>query len=190
MNAVAPEPPLVIVCPNCRAENSRQANTCTRCTEDLPPSTPVAAIISVTDSGELPTTIPVSHLRLASSETRDSSRNAAKKQPAPASNAKLLVIRGKQLNAVFPLYEGANLIGRRDDRPVDVDVSQLEPPDRIWSSRRHAVVTVTNGLMTIEDLNSLNGTFVNRRRVLPEHPQALSVHDVVQIGTIQFKVTV
>ena len=99
------------------------------------------------------------------------------------------VIRGLRLSAEFQLYEGSNLIGRRDDRPVDVDVSDLEPPDRIWASRHHAMITVNNGLMIIEDLNSMNGTFVNRQRVYPGHKRSLVINDVVQIGTIQFKVT-
>ena len=114
-------------------------------------------------------------------------RTTPTKPAVPA--AKLRVIRGLRLSAEFQLYEGSNLIGRRDDRPVDVDVSDLEPPDRIWASRHHAMITVNNGLMIIEDLNSMNGTFVNRQRVYPGHKRSLVINDVVQIGTIQFKVT-
>jgi hypothetical protein len=186
MNAVAAETPGVLVCPNCRAENSPSFTQCSRCTEDLPSAAPV--VESVPDSDDLPVTIPVAKLRVES--VRPSSRNIPRNEPAAPPAAKLKVIRGRRLHWEFPLYEGVNVIGRGDDRPVDIDVSALESPDKIWSSRRHAIVTLTGGLMTIEDLGSMNGTFVNRRRVLPEQSQPLAVNDVVQVGTIQFKVTV
>jgi len=180
------ETPGVLVCPNCRAENSPASTQCSRCTEDLPSATPV--VEPVPDSDELPVTIPVAKLRVES--VRPLSRNIPRSEPAAPPSAKLRVIRGKRLHLEFPLYEGANVIGRGDERPVDIDVSALESPDKIWSSRRHAVVTLTSGLMTIEDLGSMNGTFVNRRRVLPAQSQPLTMNDVVQVGTIQFKVTV
>ena len=50
---------------------------------------------------------------------------------------------------------------------MDIDLDDQEAADRIWSSRQHAVITFENGTLTIEDLNSLNGTFVNRTRVHP-----------------------
>jgi hypothetical protein len=102
---------------------------------------------------------------------------------------KLRVLRGLRLNVEYPLYEGQNLIGRRDDQPIDIDLQDQEPADRVWVSRQHAVLTVTDGLLTLEDLNSLNGTFVNRHRLYPGHKRTLAVNDVVQIGTIHLKVT-
>lgn len=103
---------------------------------------------------------------------------------------KLRVLRGLKINAEYPLYEGPNFMGRRDERPVDVDLEEQEPSDRVWSSRQHAVITFENGELTIEDLNSLNGTFVNRNRVYPGQKRMLALNDIIQIGTIQLKVTV
>jgi len=190
MNAVQTVTATAIVCPNCRAENTLEAVVCVYCSEELPPSTTVSLIEAMTQPDELPSTKQLHKVPMA---TADSSAPFGATTPrerfATQPGANLNVIRGRRLNADYPLYEGANLIGRRDDRPVDVDVSDLEPPDRIWSSRHHAVITLWNGLMTIEDLNSLNGTFVNRRRVLPSQKQTLAIDDVVQIGTIQFRLT-
>jgi FHA domain len=191
MNAVQTVAATAIVCPNCRTDNSLQATVCLHCSEELPPTTTVSLIEAITQTDELPSTKQIADVPIA---TADSSSPFGKVTPkerfATQPSAKLHVIRGRRLYAEYPLYEGANLIGRRDDRPVDVDVSELEPPDRIWSSRHHAVITLWNGLITIEDLNSLNGTFVNRRRVLPNQKQTLAINDVVQIGTIQFKLTI
>ena len=59
----------------------------------------------------------------------------------------------------------------------------------MWASRNHAVVTLADGVLTVEDLNSTNGTYVNRHRVGPGAKRPLKVDDVLQIGTIQLKVT-
>ena len=109
---------------------------------------------------------------------------------ALAADAKprLAVIRGVKIGAEYPLYEGENFIGRADEKPVDVDLEDQEPPDRVWSSRQHACIIFQDGQLTIEDLNSSNGTFVNRTRVYPGQKRPLSVNDVVQIGTVQMRV--
>lgn len=109
--------------------------------------------------------------------------------PLPAgAQPKLVVLRGLKINTEYPLYEGHNFVGRTDEKPVDVDLEDQEPPDRIWSSRQHALITFEDNALTIEDLNSSNGTFVNRTRVYPGQKRPLSVGDVVQIGTVQLKV--
>jgi hypothetical protein len=155
----------------------------------LAPITPPSAIKGIPDSAELPGTIPVSKIIAAKAEPDEDHLPVTMLRP-PEPRAKLKVVRGRRLNAVFPLYEGANVVGRRDDRAVDVDLTDLEPPDRIWSSRRHAVITLTEDSIVIDDLQSLNGTFVNRNRIVPGEEQRLAIDDVVQIGTIQFKVII
>ena len=118
--------------------------------------------------------------------------------PAPAAGAagfvgkepKLVVLRGNKRSAEYPIYEGQNFVGRADEKPVDIDLEDQEPPDRVWSSRQHACIFLENGELSIEDLNSSNGTFVNRARIYPGQKKNLSVGDVVQIGTVQLKVVV
>jgi FHA domain-containing protein len=103
---------------------------------------------------------------------------------------KLVVLRGLKINAEYPIYPGENFIGRADEKPVDIDLEDQEQPDRVWSSRQHAVIIVdeATGNMTIEDLNSSNGTFVNRTKVYPGQKRDLHTNDVIQIGTVQMKV--
>ncbi len=103
---------------------------------------------------------------------------------------KLVVMRGQRIDVEYPLYEGDNYLGRADDKAVDVDLEDQEPPDRVWSSRQHALITYDNGLLTIEDLNSTNGTFVNRKRVHPGQKLPLQANDVIQIGTVHLKVKI
>jgi pSer/pThr/pTyr-binding forkhead associated (FHA) protein len=98
------------------------------------------------------------------------------------------VLRGLKLNVEYPVYDGNNFVGRADEKPVDIDLDDQEPPDRVWSSRQHCLISLENGVLELEDLNSANGTFVNRTRVYPGQKRSLAVGDVIQVGTVQLKV--
>jgi von Willebrand factor type A domain/FHA domain len=133
------------------------------------------------------------HVRTSAPPPRQPSPPPAPDAPTPEATPqdprpRLLVLRGEKINMHYPLYPGKNFVGRTDEKPVDVDLECQEPPDRIWSSRQHAVITYEGGVLTIEDLNSLNGTFVNRTRIHPGQVRILRMGDVVQIGTVQMKV--
>lgn len=88
----------------------------------------------------------------------------------------------------FPIYEGRNTIGRFAEKPVDIDLMNQESVEQIWCSRQHAVITYNRGVLAIEDLNSLNGTWLNGQRVPPGQPRQLKPGDVLQIGTVQMRV--
>ncbi|MEI7687380.1 MAG: FHA domain-containing protein, partial [Planctomycetota bacterium] len=105
---------------------------------------------------------------------------------------RLKVMRGVKVGVEFPIYPDYNYIGRADEKPVDVDLEDQEPPDRVWCSRQHAVIhfNEAGGVLTLEDLNSSNGTFVNRTRVYPGEKRELKANDVVQIGTVHLKLLV
>jgi hypothetical protein len=106
----------------------------------------------------------------------------------PDAQPRLVVLRGQKRNQEYPIYPGLNFIGRADEKPVDIDLEEQEPPDRIWCSRQHACIAFENDQLLIEDLNSANGTYVNRTRVYPGQKRPLAVNDVVQIGNVQMKV--
>src|SRR5262249_47847215 len=108
---------------------------------------------------------------------------------SPDAKPKLVVVRGQRPNAEYLVYEGENYIGRSDDKSVDIDVEDQEPEDRIWSSRQHALLVFRDGQFTIEDLNSTNGTFVNRLRIHPGQKKPLQINDVIQIGTVQMRLS-
>ena len=54
----------------------------------------------------------------------------------------------------------------------------------------HAKITRKDGFFLVKDLNSTNGTFVNRMRIHPGQKRPLQVHDVIQIGTVRLEVRV
>lgn len=105
----------------------------------------------------------------------------------PTVKPKLVVLRGMRIGAEYPLYEGRNVIGRFADKPVDIDLVSQESLEQIWCSRQHAVLVFEKGAVSLEDLNSLNGTWLNGVRVHAGQPRAVKPGDVVQIGTVQMK---
>lgn len=152
--------------------------------------------------GALPASMAIAQPKDALAEAPTVPPEDLPAEPAPAAAAppepavplpdgaqpKLVVLRGVRINAEYPLYDGENFIGRTDEKPVDIDLEDQEPPDRIWSSRQHACITVKDSVLVIEDLNSANGTFVNRTRVYSNEKRTLNAGDVIQIGTVQLKV--
>jgi len=88
-------------------------------------------------------------------------------QDAPAASAapgvaRLVVKRsGAETDVEFPIFDSA-VIGRFDPGvgPIDVDLGAL--PEGAYVSRRHAKITHEDGVWTIHDLDSSNGTFVLR----------------------------
>ena len=107
---------------------------------------------------------------------------------APGVRPRLRIVRGRKLHAEYAISDGPNFIGRRDDHPIDIDLEDQEPAERIWTSRKHAVLHFVDGSLEIEDMNSLNGTFVNRLRLAPGDRRSLCINDIVQVGTIQLRV--
>jgi pSer/pThr/pTyr-binding forkhead associated (FHA) protein len=55
-------------------------------------------------------------------------------------------------------------------------------------SRRHAAITRQKGLIFVEDLASINGTFMNGKRLIPFVPEAISHGDIIQLGKLLIEV--
>jgi FHA domain-containing protein len=108
----------------------------------------------------------------------------------PTGKPKLVVLRGLKINLEYPIYEGRNTIGRFADKPVDIDLVNQEAIEQIWCSRQHAVVTFDRGIVMVEDMNSLNGTWVNGTRLHTGHYKTLQHGDVTQVGTVQLKLVI
>src|SRR5262249_26838533 len=55
-------------------------------------------------------------------------------------------------------------------------------------SRRHALLASADQRLTLSDLGSLNGTFVNNRPALADHPLELAKGVVVRFGDVELTV--
>ena len=163
-------------CPNCGAAVQPTDVFCDNCGQALTPS-------GFPSEPQIPVTFE-----------SDPSLPIAKPQPpAPAmavANPRLVVpASGATLN----LVPGKNeyLIGRED--PVsgsfpDVDLVPYGGEEG-GVSRRHAQILRRGVQFSIEDLNSVNYTFVNRQKVAPGTPHPLNDGDEIRLGRVvlQFK---
>ena len=82
------------------------------------------------------------------------------------------------------------VIGRDD--PVsevfpDLDLTDLGGMDS-GVSRKHAIIHRTGAEYTIEDLESTNGTYVNKKRIQPHVPQAIKAGDELRFGKLALAV--
>jgi DNA-binding winged helix-turn-helix (wHTH) protein len=78
------------------------------------------------------------------------------------------------------LRPGENILGRGLEGVTDVDLPTI--------SRRHARIEVTEDRLTVEDLGSKNGTWLNDERV--SDSRALTDGDVLHLGSARFRVRV
>ena len=82
-------------------------------------------------------------------------------------------------------------IGRLDSASrsfPDVDLTSEGGLER-GISRRHAKITKRGREVFIEDLGSLNGTFLNREKLAPYLPQALKSGDELQLGRLLLRIS-
>jgi pSer/pThr/pTyr-binding forkhead associated (FHA) protein len=141
-----------IYCSECGFQNSEAANFCARC----------GAMLEREGNDAEQT------LSYTPEQVADEASAGVEGIEAPA-----LVVRsgGGRSGEAFALRAGRTTIGRSPDCDVFLD--------DVTVSRRHAVVSGEGGRFTIEDLGSLNGTFLNRRRI---EQAPLTDDDEVQIG--------
>jgi FHA domain len=139
-------------------------------------------------AGRLLTAAALAESHVATTHIVDMDHDTVEDLMPAGAHPRLRVVRGRKVNLEYPIKDGPNYIGRRDDAPVEIDLEEQEPAERIWTSRKHAVLHFADGVLELEDLNSLNGTFVNRTRVAPGERRILKINDIVQVGTIQMRV--
>src|SRR5208282_3237955 len=156
-----------------------------------------AAAAEAKPDGETPTAeVPKSEAPTGEIKPEAAPESAPSAPTAAAAGApfkaKLSVVRGGRKGQEFPLEEGNNLVGRWDPETgsfPEVDLDADDPEAKI--SRKHALIRIDGGKITIEDIGSLNGTYVNRQpRLSPGSPAELKSGDEVIIGKTFLKLVV
>jgi len=84
------------------------------------------------------------------------------------------------VNGRVTLDEGQHVLGRDPDAEIFLNSSGV--------SRRHALIRISAGAATIEDLGSKNGTFVGEQRVEGSRP--LADGDIIGVGSVKLTLTV
>jgi FHA domain-containing protein/zinc ribbon protein len=141
-----------IYCQECGFQNPESANYCARC----------GALLVREDGG---TETTQTFTPEDGDEPSEALEDLGIKGPA-------LVVRsgGGRAGEMFPL-DGETTVGRSPDCGIFLD--------DVTVSRKHAILRERDGQFFIEDQGSLNGTFVNRKRV--ESAQ-LDDGDELQVG--------
>jgi hypothetical protein len=154
---------MAVHCPECGFDNADGANYCQKCgaflgtQEDKPAESQTATYRIDETTGEL---VPVDVEEVVAHE------GAA------------LVVRagGGRVGESFALDGDRMTIGRRPDSAVFLD--------DVTVSRDHALLVKRSGDYYLDDLGSLNGTYVNRHRI---ESHRLEDGDELQVG--KFKLT-
>ena len=143
-------------CPECGFVNTEGANYCQKC----------GAYLSRPEGGEQPTTMTYKVDDTGELRPVDIDKVVEKTGAA-------LVIRsgGGRAGESFTIEEEKTSIGRSPDAGVFLD--------DVTVSRNHALIVRRADGFYINDLGSLNGTYVNRRRI---ESHKVSDGDEVQIG--------
>jgi hypothetical protein len=197
-------------CAECGHDNLDGLEYCDACGAKLPAATPAAGEVASPPAAPAAEPAPADSIAAVPVETDAAATASAPTvtvpvpvsvpvEPAPAApapaasafqNAKLTIVRGGTVGKVFPLQAGDNLVGRWDPDSgafPEIDLESDDPEARI--SRKHALLRVGEQV-TVEDIGSLNGTFVNRsRRLDPGAPVVLKDGDEIIVGKTFFKIS-
>jgi hypothetical protein len=143
-----------VYCPECGFQNLESANYCSRC-----------GALLVTEEA-----VDDSTMTFSAEEIEEDGGVGLEELGVEGPT---LVVRsgGGRAGEQFPLERTQTTIGRTPDCDIFLD--------DVTVSRRHAIVAKGARTFTLEDLGSLNGTFLNRHRI---EQADLENGDEVQIG--------
>jgi len=91
----------------------------------------------------------------------------------------LVMLKDNGVVKDFPITLGQTVIGRREDCDLRIPLKEI--------SRKHALLVVGDKAVSIRDLGSANGTYINNQRV-SEHK--LSPGDHIVVGPVVFTVQI
>ena len=200
----------MIKCSECGYENMDGLDYCDGCGAKLAAadaSAPAAGAAAPEAPAEAPEAEKPAETPPPAAESKPSEAPTGEIKPAPAApaeapaaaavvaafNARLKIVRGSpRKDQEFPLEDGNNLVGRWDPETgafPEVDLDADDPEAKI--SRKHALIRIAEGKVTVEDIGSLNGTYVNRgARLQPGSPVELKTGDEIIIGKTFLKLTI
>jgi uncharacterized Zn finger protein (UPF0148 family) len=170
-----------IICPNCQHNNIAGSAFCENCGTQLSQVKPQAqAPAPAQAAAQKPYQPPMQPAAPLATPAQ-----AAQPPAAPAGFVTgRLVIQESNISLSIPGGKQTVIIGRED--PVsgvfpDID---LDPHGghEAGVGRRHAQLVAQGGQVYIEDLDSVNGTIVNKQKITPHQPYLLRSGDEFRLG--------
>ncbi|MDR3632926.1 MAG: FHA domain-containing protein [Isosphaeraceae bacterium] len=108
--------------------------------------------------------------------------------PMSATPWSLEIVRGRDVGRKYALRPGENVLGNALNGDSGIDLADQEGTSPRRMAAKQARVTCSERGLTLDDLESPGGTFVNRQRLLPGQARGLQRDDVIQLGSVQLKV--
>lgn len=159
----------VKICPSCKHENNEDASYCTRCGMAL-----------VSGNADV-TTRPVSDEDLDHLPEETAPRSGAMQSVGNASLA--LFIGGSEQPLLLRRQPEINL-GRQVEPGLTPPIIDPRLAAQFGVSRNHATINFADGVYTVKDLGSTNGTFLNGKRLLDQLPYVLQSGDQIRLGML------
>ncbi len=166
----------MIKCPFCGTPQVANTIFCSEC-----------GVYLLDDERKRTESLKSNELDLDSEESNKAEGNALKKGSGPLA-IRLKIGESKRLleaNLTKSIH-----LGRLDpvsDVFPEIDLTDDSALEK-GVSRRHARIIKKDGVVVVEDLGSINGTFVNGKRLAPYLPEALNNNDQLQLGNLLIEV--
>lgn len=162
----------MIVCPQCKHEELPGTIFCSECGTQLVHSDPRQTLTISADAA--------SNIRLAQTAPPDLQGGRRARLAIHLLDSGIMVpLEGNDEFTFGRLSEGQQVV-------PDVDLSAYKAYES-GVSRLHAVVRLEGEKLTIMDLGSSNGTYINGARLLPNTEHRISSGDLVALGKLRFQ---
>jgi len=165
----------MIKCPVCQAEHPENTLFCDECGSYL-------------QGGNQKETDPLAAAEVTWMEREETDEVPEEEEVVSPVSLKLSIPDSGR-DVELPLTKEVN-IGRLDPASAsfpDIDLTSDGGLEK-GVSRRHAKITRRGSEVFIEDLGSINGTFLNRKKLTPYLPQVLKSGDELQLGKLILRV--
>jgi|SRR5579859_2527659 len=154
-------------CPSCGSPNPAGESFCSNCGANLN-APPVAAQPAMAAAPPTPAV------------------SAASAVPAPPAGLQPQIVVESDNTPIDISGKTEILIGREDAVSnifPDVDLTPFNGEEG-GVGRRHALIRYSGGQYMLEDLNSINFTFLNKQKLAPKTPTALKDGDEIRLGRV------
>lgn len=165
----------MIVCPTCKHEEIVGALFCSECGATLSHSEVSPTVTLVVENERIPETGALE------------GKTAAPEDTIPVRGI-LVSIKILKTGQTIPLEDGEEFILGRvgGKQPIlpDIDLTPYGGYEE-GISRLHAIIKVTHDQISITDLGSANGTWVNGKKATAHSPYGLENGDILTLGKFQ-----
>lgn len=137
------------------------------------------------------TSAPTNALPINEAKDKISSRSTASSH-SPLTSSDMIALKVAGNNVGIPLFgQQEYILGRAEKGQAvipDIDLNRFGAHEK-GVSRLHCHLRFEGDLLLVIDLGSANGTFINDKKVLPDHPATLSDGDILRLGNLIIEVT-